>query len=230
MFAHSKVYKETSSVGGDGDGDHSENSSRGSSTTSTSSSSVARDEESCAGQEDEDNISREAMANAHSSRIFTAAQYTKTWLRRVATACGFKAIYTDDGDQDDNILKTGIWAPGLPILRALPDFLGAAAADTDLADCNNDMGKEKVYTGGSFGAFCTCKHPKCIDVKILDCSAGQRMPLELVIQRFATLPAVIVYEISCATLKTALVRLPYMAKVVQMNVDRFHWHKSHTDC
>ena len=151
MFAQSKVYKETSSVGGDGDGDLSGNSSRGSSTTSTSSSSVARDEKSGAGQEDEDNISREAMANAHPSRILTAAQYTKTWLRRVATACGVKAIYNDEGDQDDNILKTGIWAPGLPIFRALPDFVGAAVVDTDLADCNHEMGKEKVHTGGPSG-------------------------------------------------------------------------------
>jgi len=229
-FASNKVYEKTSSVHGDGDGGHGGTCSRSSSATSTSSSSGASDEESGADREEEDNTSREGMANAHPSRIFTAAQYAKTWLRRVATACGFKAIYTDEGDQDDNILKTGIWAPGLPILRALPDFLGAAVADTDLVDCNNDMGKEKVYTGGSFCAFCTCKHPKCIGVKILDGSAGQRMPLGLIIQRFATLPAVIMYEISCATLKTALVRLPYMAKVVQMNLDRYQWHKSHTDC
>jgi len=56
------------------------------------------------------------------------------------------------------------------------------------------------------------------------------MPLVFVIQRFATLPAVIVYDFACATLKTALVRLPYVANVVTMNVDRFHWRKSYTDC
>jgi len=180
--------------------------------------------------EDEDDISRETMANAHPHYVFSAMQYTKTWLRPVATAAGFKALYNEEGDQDDDILKTGIWAPGLPILRALPNFVGAAVADTDVAACNHEMGKEKVYTGGSFGAFCTCTHPKCIGVKILDGSEGQRMPLEFVLQRFATLPAVIVYDFACATLKTALLRLPYVAKRVQMLVDRFHWRKSHTDC
>jgi len=56
------------------------------------------------------------------------------------------------------------------------------------------------------------------------------MPLEFVIQRFATLPAVIVHDFACATLKPALLRLPYVANVVKMNVDRFHWRKSYTDC
>jgi len=109
--------------------------------------------------EGEDDISRVTMANAHPHHVFSAMQYTKTWLRRVATAAGFKALYNEEGNQDDDILKTGIWAPGLPILRAPPNFVGASVADTDLAACNHEMGKEKVYTGGSFGAFCTCMHP-----------------------------------------------------------------------
>eukprot|EP00168_Porphyra_purpurea_P015721 TRINITY_DN4894_c0_g1_i1.p1 TRINITY_DN4894_c0_g1~~TRINITY_DN4894_c0_g1_i1.p1 ORF type:complete len:474 (-),score=103.12 TRINITY_DN4894_c0_g1_i1:33-1454(-) len=179
---------------------------------------------------DEDNISRGAMAHAHPNFVFTAMQYTKTGLRGVVTAAGFEAIYNDEGDQDDNILRTGIWAPGLPILRAMPNFVGVASADTDLADCNHEMGKKKVYTGGSFGTICTCKHPKFIGVTVLDGSGGQRMPFEFVIQRFATLPAVIVYSFACATLKSALIRLPYVAKRVKLLVDRFHWRKSHTDC
>ncbi|GAB0493151.1 hypothetical protein MMPV_004424 [Pyropia vietnamensis] len=163
---------------------------------------------------DDEFVSQEEMANAHPHQVFTASQYSRAWLR---SAC-------------DDILKTGIWAPGLPVVRALPDFVGVAAADTDQADCNHRMGQEVLFTGGSFGAFCTCQHPKCVGVKVLDGSEGQRMPIEFVVQRFVTFPDAIVYDFACATLKTALVRLPDVAKDVKMLVDRFHWGKSHTDC
>lgn len=64
---------------------------------------------------------------------------------------------------------------------------------------------------------------------MVDKSESQRMPIEFVIQRFATLPDVIVYDFARAALKTALVRMPLVAKVA-LRVDRFHWRKKHTLC
>jgi len=56
------------------------------------------------------------------------------------------------------------------------------------------------------------------------------MPIEFVVQRFLTLPDVSIYDFACATLKTALVRLPHVAKKVSLRFDRFHWRKNHTLC
>lgn len=64
---------------------------------------------------------------------------------------------------------------------------------------------------------------------MVDKSESQRMSIEFVIQRFATLPDVIVYDFARAALKTALVRMPLVAKVA-LRVDRFHWRKNHTLC
>lgn len=85
------------------------------------------------------------------------------------------------------------------------------------------MGKQKSHTGVTFGGFCTCSHPKCLGVVVLDASESQRTPLELVVQRFATLPEIIFYDFACATQKAALVRLPLVARTVPLRVDRFHW-------
>eukprot|EP00168_Porphyra_purpurea_P005763 TRINITY_DN16877_c0_g1_i1.p2 TRINITY_DN16877_c0_g1~~TRINITY_DN16877_c0_g1_i1.p2 ORF type:complete len:151 (+),score=16.79 TRINITY_DN16877_c0_g1_i1:139-591(+) len=109
-------------------------------------------------------------------------------------------------------------------------FVGAAGPMTDLPDCRHEMGKEKGRTAGTCGAFCMCTHPKCLGVGVLDGAQEQRMPIESVMQRFAIFPDVIVYDFACASLKTALVWLPHVAKKVSLRVDRFHWRKSHVDC
>lgn len=120
-----------------------------------------------------------------------------------------------------------MWAPSLPIVRPIPTFDGDAAAATDEPDCSHLMGRENKYTGGTFGAFCTCAHPKCIGMVVLDGSEGQRMPIGFIVQRFVTLPDVVVYDFSCATLKTALCRLPSVARTMRFLVDRSHWRKNH---
>jgi len=74
----------------------------------------------------------------------------------VATPAGFYSIHNDESDKDDIILRTGIWAPGLPILRAVPYVFCAAAAGMDVVDSHREKGKEENYTGASLGAFCTC--------------------------------------------------------------------------
>jgi len=112
----------------------------------------------------------------------------------------------------------------------MPGFSGAATAFTDLPDCNHEMGKENSHTGGTVGVFCTCSHPKCLGVIVLSGAESQRMPLEFVVQRFVKMPATIIYDFACATLKTALVRLPHLARVVCFKCDRFHWRENHTDC
>jgi len=56
------------------------------------------------------------------------------------------------------------------------------------------------------------------------------MSLEFVVQRFVVLPATIIYDLACATLKSALVRLPLLARWVACKCDHFHWRKNQTDC
>jgi len=182
------------------------------------------------GDSDEEEISKEAMALAHPEQPFTAQQYTRTWLLPEATAAAYASAYSLPVGQVENFLRTGVWAPGLPVLRSMPGFVGASTAQTDFPNCQHEMGKQKAHTGGTFGGFCTCKHPKCLGVVVLDKSESQRMPIEFVVQRFATLPDTIIYDFACAALKTALVRLPHVAKKVSLRVDRFHWRKNHTQC
>jgi len=173
-----------------------------------------------------------AMACAHPSETFTPAQYTQTWLETDASVDSYKAAYAASPrlSLEGDFLASGVWAPSFPVVRPIPAFHGDAAAATDEPDCNHLMGSENKYTGGTFGAFCTCAHPKCIGVVVLDGSEGHRMPIELIVQRCLELPSRVIYDFACATLKTALCRLPFVALAVQFSVDRFHWHKNHELC
>lgn len=112
----------------------------------------------------------------------------------------------------------------------IPTFFGDATAATDEPDCTHLMGQENRYTGGTFGAFCTCAHPKCVGVVVLDGSEGQRMPIEFIVQGCSRLPSKVVYDFACATHKSALCRLPSVAMLVVFLVDRFHWRKNHVAC
>lgn len=182
------------------------------------------------GDGDEEPYTKRAMVLAHSDESFTPQQFQDTWLVPPATAADYAAAHGLPEGESENFLKTGVWAPGLPLLRSLPGFVGAASAQTDAPNCQHQMGKQQSHTGGTFGGFCTCAHPKCLGVVVLDKSESQRMPIEFVVQRFATLSDTIVYDFACAALKTALVRLPLVAKKVALRVDRFHWRKNHTLC
>lgn len=44
------------------------------------------------------------------------------------------------------------------------------------------------------------------------------------------MPRTIIYDFACATQKSALVRLPYIAPRVALKCDRFHWLENHSDC
>ncbi|KAK1861820.1 hypothetical protein I4F81_004400 [Pyropia yezoensis] len=170
------------------------------------------------------------MAAAHPLHTFSHQHYTDAWLLPPATKAAYRSVYGEHTDQSDDYLKTGMWAPGLPVLRPMPGFSDADTANTDLPSWSHDMGKENSHTGGTVGAFCTCAHPKCIGVMTLTGSESQVMPLESVAQRFVTMPDVVVYDFACATLKSALVRLPYMAQRSSLKCDRFHWPENHVDC
>jgi len=176
------------------------------------------------------NSLRFEMAAAHPSYTFSHKQFTHAWLLPPATVAGYRAVYNEYTDQWDDYLRTGIWAPGLPVLRPMPGFRGASSASTDLPTCKHEMGKETSHTSGTIGVFCTCSHPKCIGVLVLTGSESQRMPLEFVAQRFVQMPKTIIYDFACATLKTALVRLPFLARVLSLKCDRFHWRENHVDC
>lgn len=49
-------------------------------------------------------------------------------------------------------------------------------------------------------------------------------------QRVRQMPKMIVYDFAGATLKTALVRLPFVARHVCLKCDRFHCRANHIDC
>lgn len=99
-----------------------------------------------------------------------------------------------------------------------------------MPNCNHKMGTENVFTGGTFSGACTCTHPKTIAVIVLEGSEGQRMPVEFVAQRMLRPPDRIFYDFSCASLKTALCRLPLLALFIVFLVDRFHSLKNHVAC
>ena len=189
-----------------------------------------RDDQSDDDQQPVAAFSKEQMASAHPQECFTPAQYAETWIEKPVSVSSFNAAYGITDGAPEDFLATGVWAPSFPILRPIPLFSGSAQEATDEPECNHLMGRENKYTGGTFGAFCTCAQPKCIGVVVLDGSEGQRMPIEFILQRCATLPSQVVYDFSCATLKTALCRMPYVARCVSFLVDRFHWRKNHVSC
>ncbi|KAK1859160.1 hypothetical protein I4F81_001757 [Pyropia yezoensis] len=175
-------------------------------------------------------FSKEGMASAHPMERFTPMQFEDTWLKQPASVQSYREAYHIPEDHIEDVLQTGVWAPSFPVLRPMNFFDGGAAAATDEPDCSHRMGEEKKYTGGTFGVFCTCQHPKCLAVVVLDGSEGQRMPIEFIVQRCAKMPKHIIYDFGCATLKMALCRLPWVGRVVSFLVDRFHWRKNHVFC
>jgi len=177
-----------------------------------------------------DAFTKEEIASAHPLECFTPAQYTATWIETPASVASFNTAYGITSEAPEDFLVSGVWAPSFPVLRPIPLFYGTSQAATDEPECNHLMGKENKYTGGTFGAFCTCTHPKCSGVVVLDGSEGRRMPVEFITQRCVTLPSHVIYDFSCATLKTALCRLPFVARAVSFLVDRFHWRKNQVSC
>jgi len=135
---------------------------------------------------------RYEMAAAHPLHTLSHKAYTGGWLLPPATVASYRSVYGEHTDQWDDYLRTGIWAPGLPVLRPMPSFAGAATVNTDLPDCNHLMGSENTHTGGTVGAFCTCSHPKCLGVIVLTGAESQRIPLEFVAQRFFRMPLTII--------------------------------------
>lgn len=123
---------------------------------------------------------RAEMAAAHPAHTFFHKHYTDGWLRPPASVAAYRSVYSEHADQSDDYLKTGMWAPRLPVLRPMPGFAGTATPETDLPTCSHEMGKENSHTGGTVGAFCTCAHPKCVAVMVLTGSESQLMPLEFV--------------------------------------------------
>lgn len=170
------------------------------------------------------------MACAPDAKTFTPEQFSATWLNVPASIASFNEAYGIPNDETEDFLRTGVWAPSFLIVRPIPAFFGDAAAATDEPECSHLMGKENRYTGGTFGASCTCAHPKCVGVVVLDGGESQRMPIEVIVQRCRRLPFKVVYDFSCATHKSALRRFPYVGGVVVFLVDRFHRLKNHLAC
>lgn len=175
-------------------------------------------------------VSAMDMARAGSETTFHPSQYARVWLDVPPSWERFRSVYGHVADQTRDFLASGQWAPSFPPLRPIPDFLAKEGAHEDMPACNHKLGQGNKFTGRAFVASCMCDHPKCIGVVVLDGSEGQRMPIEVVVQRMRTLPEVIVYDFACATLKTGLSRLPWVALLILFLVDRFHWVKNHTLC
>eukprot|EP00168_Porphyra_purpurea_P012963 TRINITY_DN3485_c0_g1_i1.p1 TRINITY_DN3485_c0_g1~~TRINITY_DN3485_c0_g1_i1.p1 ORF type:complete len:261 (-),score=27.46 TRINITY_DN3485_c0_g1_i1:88-870(-) len=170
------------------------------------------------------------MVGAHPLHTFSHRQYTDEWILPPASVAAYHSGHRDHTDQWDDYLRTGMWAPSLPVLRPMPGFSGASTANTDLPTCVHEMGKEMPHTGGTVSVFSTCEHPKCLGVMVLTGSESHRMPLEFVAQRFVEMPHTIIYDFACATLKSVLVRLPFLARRTALKCNRFHWRQNHTDC
>lgn len=175
-------------------------------------------------------ISKAQMACATDMENFMPQQFAETWLKVPASVQSCRDAYGISEEETEDYLQSGVWAPSFPVVLPMPLFSGDAAAATDEPECTHLMGQEKRYTGGTFGAFCTCSHPKCVGVVVLDGSEGQRMPIEFIVQRCRRLPHEVVYDLSCATLKSGLCRMPFIAKTVAFLVDRFHWMKNRVAC
>lgn len=172
----------------------------------------------------------ERMAAADESGAFHPLECAKSWLEPPASAERFLSMYGQRTLDASDFLLSGQWAASFPPVRAVPDFLAVGGSPDDVPECNYIMGQENQFTGGTFSASCTCPHPKTIGVVVLDGSEGQRMPIEFVAQRMQTWPSAVVYDFSCASLKTALARLPYLALIIAFLVDRFHWFKNYVWC
>lgn len=191
---------------------------------------VSDEDQSNDGDDGKQEYTAEEMAQCHPSQSFSTQQFTNAWVRPPASPERFREAYGLGAPTFEDVIKEGVWAPSLPALRPVPSFVGTGSEVVHEPACSHLMGREKGFTAGTFGAFCTCRHPKCVGVVVLHGSESQRMPIEFIVQRFPILPRRVVYDFSCASLKSALCRLPEVALSVSFLVDRFHWYKNHVLC
>lgn len=169
--------------------------------------------------------------SAPALETFTPGDFAATWLDAPASVASYKQhAYGIPEDETEDFLKTGVWAPSLPVAQLIPDFHGDPAAGTDAPDYNRMMGRKVKYTRGTFSGLLHVRTPEVHRVVVLDGYEGRKMHIEFIIQRCKRMPKHFVYDFSCATLKKALCPLPWIAHAIAFLVDRFHWRKNHVSC
>lgn len=89
---------------------------------------------------------REAIAAAPATATLHVVEYQKAWLESASSPRQSKNVYGSRAHKCEDFLASGQWAPRLPSVRPLPNFLAAAADIDDRPQCNHKMGEENQFT------------------------------------------------------------------------------------
>ena len=131
--------------------------------------------------------------------------------------------------RSNHVLETGIWAPDFPIRRPSPSSSVWAndIAHTE-ASCSKNFNIHNVFSPGTFGAYCLCKHAKALMITFLKRPEGCSMPLNAIIERCPRLPRYVIYDFACGTQKAAACLSSEVTRHTRFVVDPFHFtgHKT----
>ena len=96
-----------------------------------------------------------------------------------------------------------------------------------LTNCNKSTTKKRTLSSGIFTFF--CQHGICYGFQLMRTPESPRIPFDILMRRFQTMPRIIVYDNACKLHTYCLKREPARFKDTKFLVDRLHF-RNHVGC
>ena len=101
------------------------------------------------------------------------------------------------------------------------------ASKDQLTDCNKSTTKKRTLSSGIFTFF--CPHGICYGFQLMRTPESPRIPFDILMRRFQTMPRIIIYDNACKLHTYCLKREPARFKDTKFLVDRLHF-RNHIAC
>ena len=127
-------------------------------------------------------------------------------------------------DDNDNLLKTGVYFPNHPIVRT--------CAHTNISGSENSCTKNyqsSAKLGAGIILFWCAKHRLCIGFVLLESAESCEYVYSTLVSRFKVIPKTIIYDNACNLSEYCMNRAPHLFMDTKFFVDAFHY-SGHTNC
>ena len=143
----------------------------------------------------------------------------------------FKKLSSSDrfrpswGAEYDDLFVTGAYFPSLPQVCPLP-FNDNKVKITDVDSygfCSKHyLQRNASFTPGALAFSRSCSHPKVLGFKVLERDEVPRAVLDVLVSRFASLPAFVIYDFACGVYESAVNALWWVIESSTLVSDPFH--------
>lgn len=152
-------------------------------------------------------------------------ELTATYQRQLP----FPSHFTEFTDiRDDEYYKTGMYYPGMPILRTVPSYMKDVAATSDSACNKHYPAASSGETPGIFKIFCMqCQRQ--IGFHVQKWAESCRTPFEIIRSRWTEAPELICYDNACNLCNYFMSREPMWSSKTKLIIDKLHV-RGHCTC